>query len=461
MNHEEKTTDDIEREALKHLSGEEETSPEETAHDSVDAKPEEDGTATEKPQVKTVSDMEKEIKARITSVANAKGHSAKKSGASTTVEVAKTQKRQKNKLILAIGGSAVVVALIGMVGFHLWETARTIHTEPPPVSAEKSGGISHQRRDLGKKVDPFHKEKQTQAQTQTQTQTEKLTDSGGQSQQVTQINSVSPQPSFSEPVFRRYLALETAEDALSAQSHSQTRAQEKQGDKTPASVDARDAEKPENANASEGLNQVTLIPYDPDLYLPENRPIPCALDYRFVSDLAGKIRCTITRDIYSASGHTRLIDKGTTAYGVYNAGTLRHGQGRVFIRITKLRTRQPPYLDIPMRGSQAAGELGESGSDGWIDGHWVDRFGGALMLGMIPDMTAAAANQVGKKDRNTDYTENSRQSLADIARTAFENSVNIPPTLYKNQGDIITLITGQDIDFSAIYQLELKRRKNG
>ncbi|WP_016857310.1 VirB10/TraB/TrbI family type IV secretion system protein [Candidatus Williamhamiltonella defendens] len=455
MSHEEKTTDDIEREARKHLTGEAETSPEETVHDSVDAKPEEDGTATQKPQVKTVSDMEKEVKARITAVANAKGNSEKKSGASTTVEVAKTQKRQKNKLILAIGGSAVVVALIGMVGFHLWETARTIHTESTRISAEKSEGVSHQRRDLGKKVDPFHKESQTQA------QAEKPAASGGQSQQVTQVNSVTPQPSFSEPVFRRYLALETEEEALFAQSHSQTRAQEKQGDKTPASVDARDTEKPENANASEALNQVTRIPYDPDLYLPENRPIPCALDYRFVSDLEGKIRCTITRDIYSASGHTRLIDKGTTAYGVYNAGTLRHGQGRVFIRITKLRTRQPPYLDIPMRGSQAAGKLGESGSDGWIDEHWVDRFGGALMLGMIPDMTAAAANQVGKKDRNTDYTENSRQSLADIARTAFENSVNIPPTLYKNQGDIITLITGQDIDFSAIYQLELKRRKNG
>lgn len=457
MNHEEKTTDDIEREVRKHLAGEAETLPAETANDAVDAKPEEDGTETEKPQVKTVSDMEKEVKARITAVANEKGHSAKKSRASTAVEVAKTQKRQKNKLLLAIGGAAVVVALIGMVGFHLWETARTIHTAPPPVSAEKSEGVSNQRRDLGKKVDPFRKEKQTQA----QTQTEKPADSGGQSRQATPVNSISAEPSFSEPVFRRYLALETAEEALSTQSHSKTRAQEKQGDKTPASVDAKDAAKPENADASGALNQVTRIPYDPDLYLPENLPIPCALDYRFVSDLAGKIRCTITRDIYSASGHTRLIDKGTTAYGVYNAGTLRHGQGRVFIRITKLRTRQPPYLDIPMRGSLAAGELGESGSDGWIDEHWVDRFGGALMLGMIPDITAAAADQAGKKDRNTDYTENSRQSLAEIARTAFENSVNIPPTLYKNQGDIITLITGQDIDFSAIYQLELKRRKNG
>ncbi|EFW11039.1 hypothetical protein SSYM_0313, partial [Serratia symbiotica str. Tucson] len=75
MNHEEKTTDDVEREVRKHLAGEAETSPAETANDAVDAKPPEDGTATEKPQVKTVSDMEKAVKARITAVANEKGHS--------------------------------------------------------------------------------------------------------------------------------------------------------------------------------------------------------------------------------------------------------------------------------------------------------------------------------------------------------------------------------------------------
>ncbi|MGF7625220.1 hypothetical protein AAGM73_26165, partial [Klebsiella pneumoniae] len=50
---------------------------------------------------------------------------------------------------------------------------------------------------------------------------------------------------------------------------------------------------------------------------------------------------------------------------------------------------------------------------------------------------------------------NSRQAFADIAREAFANSVNIPPTLYKNQGEIITLIVGQDLDFSSIYKLKM------
>lgn len=61
------------------------------------------------------------------------------------------------------------------------------------------------------------------------------------------------------------------------------------------------------------VNAVKRIPFDPDLYVPENRAIPCALTRRFVSDVAGKLKCVLTEDVYSASGNTRLIDKGTVA----------------------------------------------------------------------------------------------------------------------------------------------------
>ncbi len=219
---------------------------------------------------------------------------------------------------------------------------------------------------------------------------------------------------------------------------------------------------PQNTTApSQGQSPapVRRIPYNPDLYIPENTSIPCSLDRRFVSDRAGKLRCTVTTDIWSASGNTKLIEKGTTASLLYRAIAeegMRHGQGRAFIIATKLRTRQPPYLDIPLVDTSAAGELGEAGVDGWIDSHFWERFGGALMVGMIPDIAAWASNSAGKKGRNTDYTENSRQAMADMARTTLENSINIPPTLHKNQGEIINLITGEDIDFSNIYTLRLK-----
>ena len=78
------------------------------------------------------------------------------------------------------------------------------------------------------------------------------------------------------------------------------------------------------------------------------------------------------------------------------------------------------------------------------------------LVGMISDIGTWASNSAGQKDRNTDYTENSRQAMADMTRTRLENTINIPPTLYKNQGEIINLITGQDIDFSGIYTLRMK-----
>ncbi|MDT7487273.1 VirB10/TraB/TrbI family type IV secretion system protein [Citrobacter koseri] len=225
------------------------------------------------------------------------------------------------------------------------------------------------------------------------------------------------------------------------------------------STDNSQEQSPTSPPPERSPTEVRRIPYNPDLYVPENTAIPCSLDYRFVSDRAGKIRCTIADDIWSASGNAKLIEKGTTATGIYQTGAetgMTHGQGRAFLIITKLRTRQPPYLDIPLVDTHAAGELGEAGVDGWIDSHFRERFGGALLVGMIPDIGAWAANNTGQKDRNTDYTENSRQAMADMARTTLENSINIPPTLYKNQGEIINLVTGQDIDFSGVYMLRMK-----
>lgn len=188
----------------------------------------------------------------------------------------------------------------------------------------------------------------------------------------------------------------------------------------PSGTQSSDTGQPLNTSSpqpEQSPTAVRRIPYNPDLYVPENTAIPCSLDYRFVSDRAGKIRCTIAEDIWSASGNTKLIEKGTTATGMYQAGAetgMTHGQGRAFIIITKLRTRQPPFLDIPLVDTSAAGELGEAGVDGWIDSHFRERFGGALLVGMIPDIGAWASNSAGQKDRNTDYTENSRQAMADM-----------------------------------------------
>ncbi|AUC44675.1 Type IV secretion system protein virB10 [Dickeya solani] len=102
--------------------------------------------------------------------------------------------------------------------------------------------------------------------------------------------------------------------------------------------------------------------------------------------------------------------------------------------------------------------MGEAGISGRIDTHFWERFGNALMLSTVQDVAAAAANTAPGKDRNTDYTENTRAAASEMAKTALENSINIPPTMYLNQGEVIGIMTGTDIDFSSVYQLRLKPR---
>lgn len=277
--------------------------------------------------------------------------------------------------------------------------------------------------------------------------------------------TTAPEPEMPPKLDKAHFLVRRDGSAAAAQNPVRTRQQEMTqaaSDRQPLGTSVTSSTDQQNTTAPPSDSSpaaVRRIPYNPDLYVPENTAIPCSLDYRFVSDRAGKIRCTIADDIWSASGNTKLIEKGTTATGIYQTGAetgMTHGQGRAFLIITKLRTRQPPYLDIPLIDTLAAGELGEAGVDGWIDTHFRERFGGALLVGMIPDIGAWASNSAGQKDRNTDYTENSRQAMADMALTTLENSINIPPTLYKNQGEIINLITGQDIDFSGIYTLRMK-----
>lgn len=214
------------------------------------------------------------------------------------------------------------------------------------------------------------------------------------------------------------------------------------------------AEAPPVAAVVSTITGVQRMRLDPDLYIPVDTYIPCTLQTRFVSDVAGHISCLISEDIYSESTHVRLIPAGTRARGVYKTGTLNHGQARMFVMWTELRT--PDRLKIPMVDSQVVGQLGEAGIDGWVDTHFWERFGNAMMLSTVQDVAAAAASSAPSKDRNTDYTENSRAAAAEMAKTALDNSINIPPTIYKNQGDIIGIMTGSDIDFSGVYSLKLK-----
>jgi len=79
---------------------------------------------------------------------------------------------------------------------------------------------------------------------------------------------------------------------------------------------------------------------------------------------------------------------------------------------------------------------------------------GALQAGTV----AAAGNGSSNSTSNQaalGFVYAAQSNGQSVANTALENTINIPPTLTKNQGETVALIIAHDLDFSNVYQLRV------
>ncbi|MFE4110596.1 VirB10/TraB/TrbI family type IV secretion system protein [Kosakonia sp. YIM B13611] len=352
-------------------------------------------------------------------------------------EVTRFRKPSNRRTILVTLLSFAGLIVLALSGDHLFGALKQSDGEAAGTLPNSStGNLMHERKNLGMDHNPFGL-----------AEPDAVTDN-------TQIPSPSPPPS----TLNKAAALADGLNGASAvpQRNNAQPAHDEQGTEVQASASGDIAQKENDGVAK--ITSVQRLGLNPDLYLPVDRYIPCSMMQRFVSDVGGRISCLISEDVYSASGNVKLVPQGTIARGIYQTGALQHGRSRMLVLWTELRTPEPDSLQIPLIDTEASGPLGEAGVAGWVDTHFWERFGNALMLSTIQDVAAGVTNSSPGKDRNIDYTENSRAAASEMARTTLENSINIPPTMYLNQGDVIGIMTGSDIDFSSVWQLRLKKR---
>lgn len=362
-------------------------------------------------------------------------------------EVTRFRKAASRRTLLVSLLSLVLLIALALGGDRLLSALkRGDNKEANSTPPASTGAVQHERKNLGMDSNPFglfgqHKPETTAGQTAAAAYS-------------------SPKP----PALNKAAALadgmsstaSTTPGGTAGTGRSEPRSSAGSSDSPPAT-----ASKTGGTSDNPGVAQITGVKrlgLDPDLYIPVERYIPCSMMRRFVSDVGGHISCLISEDVYSASSHVKLLPAGTVARGIYRTRALQHGRSRMFVLWTELRTPEPGSLQIPLVDTDATGQLGEVGIAGWIDSHFWERFGNALMLSTVQDVAAAAADAAPGKDRNTDYTENTRAAASEMAKTTLENSINIPPTMYLNQGDVIGIMTGTDIDFSSVWQLRLKKR---
>lgn len=187
-----------------------------------------------------------------------------------------------------------------------------------------------------------------------------------------------------------------------------------------------------------------------DLLITQGTQIDCVLETRLVTTQPGMTTCHLTRDIYSTSGRVVLLDRGSKVVGFYQGG-ITQGQARIFVQWLRIETPSGVVINLDSPGT---GPLGEAGLGGWIDTHFWERFGGSIMLSMIGDLGDWASRQGTRQGDNSIQFSNTSDGIESAAAEALRNSINIPPTLYKNQGERVNILVARDLDFSDVYSLE-------
>jgi type IV secretion system protein VirB10 len=190
---------------------------------------------------------------------------------------------------------------------------------------------------------------------------------------------------------------------------------------------------------------------DRNMFVTRGTFLDCALETAISSDVPGMTSCRLTRDVYSTSGKVLLLERGSRITGQYQGG-LQRGKARIFVLWTRVETPNGVVVNIDSPGTDS---LGRAGHSGYIDSHFWQRFGGAIMLSLIDDVGTYAANKASGSSSGNNQIQfgGTAETARDAAGIALENSINIPDTLLKHQGEHINVFVARDLDFRGVYEL--------
>jgi len=234
-----------------------------------------------------------------------------------------------------------------------------------------------------------------------------------------------------------------------------------------------------------------------DALVAQGTMIRGVLETALQSDLPGMVRAVVSENVWSFDGRRVLIPAGSRLVGEYKSG-IAQGQTRVFVVWTRMLRSDGVTVRL---GSNGTDDLGRAGNAGFVDNHYLERFGSAIMLSLVggisqflsgygqnysntgngtiitttdPITGAVTQTQTGLNQNQLSLqarqiaAQNVSQTLTTIAREALRNSINIPPTIHLDQGTRIIVFVRRDLDFSALYPdpvkealRELKRERTG
>jgi type IV secretion system protein VirB10 len=220
-----------------------------------------------------------------------------------------------------------------------------------------------------------------------------------------------------------------------------------------------------------------------DALVPQGTMIRAILENAVVSDLPGMVRAVVAEDVWSFDGRRILIPAGSRLVGDYRSGIAR-GQTRIFVVWTRMLRQDGVSVQL---GSIGTDDLGRAGNTGTVDNKYLERFGSAIVLSIVggasqyiaglgvrdtnnnntivtvtdPATGLVTTTQTGNNNNNNGLSQSAQarqisaettsQTLTQLAQEALRDSINIPPSIYLDQGSRVIVFVRRDLDFSTLY----------
>jgi type IV secretion system protein VirB10 len=183
------------------------------------------------------------------------------------------------------------------------------------------------------------------------------------------------------------------------------------------------------------------------LLLPKGAFIDCTLETAIDSTLPGMTTCITATDTFGVDGSTVLMERGSKLVGE-TRGEAHQGQARIFVLWSEART--PTGVIVPL-ASPGTDELGRSGLPGEVNRHFFQRFGAAILISVID---GAVQGEIASRSNGAVVVNPSTSQ--DVMTEVLKDTINIPPTITKAQGDRIQVFVARDLDFRGVYELKAR-----
>ncbi len=159
------------------------------------------------------------------------------------------------------------------------------------------------------------------------------------------------------------------------------------------------------------------------------------------STLPGAIRAIVSEDVHSFDGTRILIPRGARLIGRYRSDVAL-AQSRVMVAWDRIILPDNQSVEISAFGGD---ELGRTGTTGFVDTSFAQRFGSAALISLIGALPAAAAGQIDS-EAAADVASDVGTDLRDSTQSVMQDYLAIRPVIHVDQGTRITVMVDRDLE---------------